>query len=127
MNRSGFTLIEVVVALVLLAFGMLALQSGVLRLVHEVGSDTRSTEALQLVLDRAALVRSDPRYELLESRYSATETDPTGAAGLVRVTDIQRTRDSTANGITDYKRITITVSGSGLSLPVSRTFSVGAP
>ena len=127
MNRRGFTLVEVVVALVLLAVGMLAVQSAVLQLVHRATQDSRAAVAAQLASDRLELVRADPRYDLLSARYSATETDVAGNVGLTRKTDILHVRDSTAKGITDYQRVTVTVSGRGLSAPIVRTGTVGAP
>jgi prepilin-type N-terminal cleavage/methylation domain-containing protein len=127
MNRRGFTLVEVVVALVLLAFGMLAVQSAVLQLVRRVGEDSRASLAAQLIDDRLELIRADPRFDLLQSRYQGTETDPSGNTGLTRQTAVLHVRDSTARGITEYQRVTVTVSGSGLLAPVSRTVSVGAP
>ena len=127
MKRQGFTLVEVAVALVILAAGMLTLQSALVRMLHQTTVDTRADVALQLVKDRIDLVRIDPQYDSLEARYAATETSPGGMLGLSRVTNIARTRDSTAAGITDYKRITVTVSGKGLQKPLARTVTVGAP
>ncbi len=77
--------------------------------------------------DRLELVRTDPQYDSLETRYARTETNAGGVAGLTRITTIVRTRDSTSVGISDYKQVTVTVSGNGLSGPIARTVSVGAP
>ncbi len=126
-NRHGFTLLEVAVALVLLAAGLLTLQSALLRLMHQSTLDTRADVALQLVKDRLDLVRTDPQFDSLEARYVASETNAGGILGLSRVTVIAHQRDSTAQGITDYKKITVTVNGSGLSRAVARTVTVGAP
>ncbi len=46
MNRRGFTLIELMISLVLLAFGIMAVQSATVRLVHQVTVDTRADAAL---------------------------------------------------------------------------------
>lgn len=127
MNRRGFTLVEVAVSLVILAVGMLTLQSALVRMLHQTTVDTRADVALQLVKDRIDLVRIDPQYDSLNARYAATETNAGGVAGLTRVTSILRTRDSTAAGITDYRRVTVTVSGRGLAKPIARTVTVGAP
>ncbi len=127
MNRRGFTLIELMISLVLLAFGILAVQNATVRMVHQVTVDSRADAALQLVKDRLELVRTDPQYDSLETRYNRTETSPGGVAGLTRITNIVRTRDSTAAGISDFKQVTVTVSGNGLSGPIARTVSVGAP
>ena len=127
MDRRGFTLVEVAVALVILAAGMLTLQSALVRLMHQTTVDTRADVALQLVKDRIDLVRVDPQYDSLNTRYAGTETNAGGVPGLSRVTNIVRTRDSTALGITDYKQITVTVSGRGMAKPLARTVSVAAP
>ncbi len=125
--RRGFTLVEVIVSLVLLAVIVLTLQGAAVRLLHQSGTDTRTTTALQLVEDRFALIEADPGYATLETKYNGSEPDVGGNAGLTRSTSIVQTRTRVGSKYVDYKRVTVTVSGSGLSAPISRTVTVGAP
>ncbi len=132
-ERPGFTLIEVIVSMVLLAAGVLLLQTAVVRMLHQVGGDTRLTTALQLVDDRLNQIQTDPQYDSLVARYNAqTESNAGGNTGLTRVTAIVIRRDSNVVGgqflgITDWRKVTVTVSGTGLSAPISRTVTMAAP
>lgn len=125
--RPGFTLVEVMISLVLLAVIVLTLQGAAVRLLHQSGADTRTTTALQLVEDRFALIEADPSYATLETKYNGSEADVGGNVGLSRRTSIAQTRTRVGSKYVDYKRVTVTVSGSGLPAPISRTVTVGAP
>ena len=133
-DRRGFTLVEVVVSLILLAAGIMTVQLAVVRMAHQVNSDTRTLTAVQLAGDRLELIRADPQYTNLASTYDNSpsgEANVGGNTGLTRVTRVVAHRDSTrdVNGvhITDYTQITVTVTGTGLPVPVSRTVTVGSP
>ena len=135
MNRKGFTLVEVVVALVLLACGIMAVQSAVVRLVHQVNMDTRVQTAVQLAEDRLELVRVDPQYVNLHATYDNSptgEVNVAGVTGLTRVTTTVAHVDTITDAsgskhVSDYTRITVLMKGSGLLVPISRTVTVGAP
>ncbi len=126
-SRQGFTLVEVLTSLVLLAVIVLTLQTAAVQLLHQSSTSTRSTTALQLVEDRFALVEADPSYATLEATYNGTEANAGGNAGLTRTTSIAQTRTRVGSKYVDYKRVTVTVSGTGLPAPISRTVTVGAP
>jgi prepilin-type N-terminal cleavage/methylation domain-containing protein len=74
MSDSGFTLIEILVAMVLLGFAVLGAQAVLTdRLIGDVGrEDTRAT-GRQLVEDRLQLVHVEPSYTELEARFEAAE------------------------------------------------------
>ena len=84
-------------------------------------------QLLQLVEDRIDLIRTDPAYDSLNTKYAGTENTIPGWSTLQRRTLLTRTRDSTAAGITDFYTVTVTVSGKGLRSGVRRTIVVGAP
>jgi len=126
-SRGGFSLIEVITSLVLLAVIILALQTAALKLLHQSSTDTRTTTALQLVQDRFALIEADPNYASLEATYNATEPNAGGNTGLTRTTSIAQSRTRVGTKYVDYKRVTVTVSGTGLPAPLARTVTVGAP
>ena len=64
---------------------------------------------------------------MLESRYEAVESTLASHPGLTRTTVIARTVDTTATGLLDYLRVTVSVDGAGLRSPVARTVVVAAP
>lgn len=126
-NRNGFSLVELVVALVLLMIVFLALQGTGARYAHNVVVANRSATAIELAEGRIEEMRMHPDYPSLASTFAGTETDPEGVTGLTRVTTVTQTTDSTASGMVDYKTVTVSVSGSGLPSPVSRTIILAAP
>jgi prepilin-type N-terminal cleavage/methylation domain-containing protein len=122
-DRRGFTLIEVVLALAILLAVMVGLVSMTGRTTHVAATSDRQEAAIQLATDRIEQVRTDPQYAKLDSVYVATEGSFPTLPGFTRTTQIVRT----TTGANDYKRITVTVSGPGLSAPVQRTVTVAAP
>src|SRR5690606_38479368 len=101
--RRGFTLVEVLVALVLISGVALTMGGAVARLSSSAARDGQEMRAVELVRERLASVAGDPAYAQLESRYNGTET---GAAldGFTRRTTIQRILQSvTGAGTLDYK------------------------
>ncbi|MBX3173458.1 MAG: type II secretion system protein [Gemmatimonadaceae bacterium] len=123
MSRRGFTLVEVVVALSILTVVMLALITLTLRTMHTSIIFDREQAALQLVTDRTDQILFDPRYDVLDSIYVGTENNFPTLDGLSRVTTFRHVVDS----INDYKKFTVTVSGSGMANPIARTITVAAP
>ncbi len=125
--REGFTLIELMVAVVLLVIVFTGLQGAAARYAHDVVTSDRSAVAIQLAEGRIARVRMHPDYATLDSIYGGTELDPDGQTGLERRTQVDHTSDTTAAGVVDYKTITVTVTGEGLPGPVARTIILAAP
>lgn len=121
--RRGFSLVEVVVALSILVGVVLALLTLTGRSMHIATIADREQAALQLVTDRTDLILADPRYAALDSLYAGTETSFPTLTGLTRTTTITTVDDSDNN----YKKITVRVSGEGLSNPVARTVTRAAP
>ncbi|NIS31450.1 MAG: hypothetical protein GWN73_14560, partial [Actinobacteria bacterium] len=91
------------------------------------GTIDRETAAAQIVEDRIERIRVEPGYASLSARYAESGTALPDHPGLARETVIARHRDSTATGITDFTRVTVTVDGTGLPRPVSRTVTVARP
>ncbi len=120
-RRAGFTLVEVMIALVILTIAALSLMRVTSRMIRGVTDDRTRTIASASADARIAEVRVWPTYSTLEAKYAGTETS-TPIPGLTRVTTIVRT-----GGIgqpNDFKRITVTVSGTGLNSPVTRTITI---
>ena len=124
-DDSGFTLIEVIVALTLLAVVLLGMTSATTALARTAATASRSTAALGLVQERITTIQADPAYAQLETRYRGTEPALDGFPGFTRRTSFDAVVDSLASGrVLDYKRVTVEVSGPSLPAPVSRTIAV---
>jgi general secretion pathway protein I len=121
MRSRGFTLIEVMIALVILTIAALSLMQVTARMIRSVTDDRTRTLAAASADARIAEVRAWPTYATLESKYAGTETN-TPATGLSRVTTIVRTGGVSQPN--DYKRVTVTVSGTGLTSSITRTVTI---
>ncbi|MEQ9569766.1 MAG: prepilin-type N-terminal cleavage/methylation domain-containing protein [Longimicrobiales bacterium] len=127
-RSGGFTLVEVTIALVILAVAVLgmAASAGVLGR-YSAEAEVRAL-AMQAVQDRISLVKVDPRYGELETLYAGSESDLPGLDGFTRTTTVTRVNQTVSGGGTlDYKVISVVVTGDVLSAPLSRRFTVGAP
>lgn len=121
-DQRGFTLIEVVIALVILSVVMLGLAGTTGALLVQAAEDDRQATAVQLVHDRVDAILTDPDYDGLEAEYSGTETDLDGNPELERTTTFVR-MDGGDDPV-DAKKVTVEVDGEGLTRPVSRTVVV---
>ncbi|HUE76755.1 MAG TPA: hypothetical protein VMM83_02345 [Longimicrobiales bacterium] len=126
-RRDGFTVVEILLALLLLSFVVLGFQAATGEIIHHSAQSDRELVAVQLVEDRLELIRLDPHYEQLESRYEGIEQDLAGFPGLTRTTAVVRTESTLATGVLDYFRITVAVEGGGLPDAIARTTVVAAP
>jgi prepilin-type N-terminal cleavage/methylation domain-containing protein len=120
--RAGFTLIEVVIALVILGLVVLAMSSSAGTLIRAASDDRRDTQAAASADERITKARQWPDYASLDTLDRVEANTP--QAGWTRTTDVTHV---TGSGNTDYKRITVTVSGNGLAHPVTRTITLAAP
>lgn len=125
-ERAGFTMVEVVVALMLMSIAVLGLQLVAAGMLRQTSASQIRLTAAQLAEDRIDLIKLEPIYANL-SNYVATETNITGFPKFTRETVLTARRDSTAAGVTDYKRITVSVTAPGLTTPIVRNITVGAP
>lgn len=125
-TRDGFTLVEVIIAILLLAMGVLGLQLVAATMVRNTSLSQTRLSAAQLAEDRIDVIKLEPMYANIAG-YAATETTLPGFPNFRRVTTVDEEYDSTAAGITDYKRITVAVSAPGLTTPILRVITIGAP
>jgi general secretion pathway protein I len=122
-SEQGFTLIEVLIAMVILTIAALSLMRMSGKMIRSVTDDRVRTLASASVDARIAEIRSWPTYSTLDTKYAGTEAN-TPLAGLSRVTTVVRTGGT--GQVNDYRRITVTVSGTGLSSAVTRTITMAA-
>jgi prepilin-type N-terminal cleavage/methylation domain-containing protein len=122
MNRRGFTLIEIMIALVILAIAILGMATATAQFMHVVTVGNTRAAATQLAQQRIEQVLMDPNYSAIDTAYGKTETNFPGMTGYVRITTIQWVKDSL-----DYKRITVRVIPPTGKDTVKRTVMVAAP
>ncbi len=127
-REDGFTLIETLVALVLLVSVILGLSLSAGRLgVISADADVDAA-AMQAVEDRLALIAMDQRYSDLSTLYTGTESGLPGLPGSTRVTTINHVQATdTAGKVLDYREISVKVSGGRLNRSFVRTIALGAP
>lgn len=126
-NREGFTIVEILLAVVLLSFVVMGFQAVTGEIIHLSAQNTRESVATQLVEDRLEMIRIYPGYDHLAQEFAGTEV-MAQAPGLTRTTVVQALADTLMMaGIAHYTRITVTVSGTGLRAPISRTIALAAP
>lgn len=121
-NRDGFTLVEVIVAMVILGFVLVGMV-GTSGFLATIGRADRQAAANELAEDRVEQVKMDPRYTKLDSLFAGTESSFPTLPGYTRTTTIVQV---TASG-QDYKMVTVSVNGPGLPAPSKRTVIVAAP
>ena len=127
-REAGFTLIEIVIALLILTVAVLGLAVSTGRILEPTGDAEVEYVALAAVEDRIAEMSLDPRYTLLDSIYGGTETGLTGLAGMTRTTTVTRSQETlSGGGVLDFQTIHVAVSGGRLKEPVSRSLGMGAP
>ena len=125
-GRGGFSLIEVMVALVILGIVMMGLQAMMTdRLLRTMGAETRWSTASQLAKERLAQVQLDPGYNMLETRYGGVESPVAGAPLFTRSTTIVRSARPAEDG--DYKTVTVRVWAASMEDTVAQTTIVAAP
>ena len=119
-NRSGMTLIEVIVAMVLLTGAMLSMGAFIARYANVSGTVQRRIEANEFVADRLEEVKGALKYSVIESVFAKTEPSITGHPGLTRQTLVTHTGGA-APSLYDYKTVTVIVNGPGLKTPSKKT------
>jgi prepilin-type N-terminal cleavage/methylation domain-containing protein len=124
-DRRGFTLLEVLIALVILGFVILGAQATLTgRMVSDVGVQEVRSRATQLAMDRLHLIQADPAYATLPDRYAGTETSLPGAPGFTRITSFSVTPLA---GGQEYRTVTVTVTAPRLPRSVARTVIIASP
>lgn len=126
-HRAGFTLVEIVIAILILTVAVLGLASSTSSMLAPTADAEIEFIALQSVEDRLALIGLDPRYAVLDSLYAGTDS-VLGVPGAARTTAFTRTQTSgSGSKVIDYWTVVVTASGGRLANAVSRKLVIGAP
>jgi len=116
MKKNGMTLIEVLMALVILGVAMLGLGTFVGKFVRGTSENAVLSTASDLVVDRLEIVKGAASYAAVDA-FVGSETLAAPYAGFLRTTQVQRVGEV----LEDYKAVTVSVTGPGLTVPVKKT------
>ena len=127
MNNRGFTMVEMIISLVILAFAIVGLSATTGRLARVAVEAENRALALQAVEDRISRIRLHPVYPALDSVFTEDGAEIPGLPEYQRSTSLTRIIEpgQEEGKYVDYTRITVTVTGPGLPEPVSRTVAIG--
>lgn len=119
-HRSGFTLIEVMIAMMITAVVTLGMGAFMAQFIRSVGVANVTATAHELVADRLEVVKGATRYSAIDSIYAGTESAIPGYAGFKRTTLVTRVGGLPPD-LYDYRIVTVVVSGRNLLRPVKKT------
>lgn len=125
MRRAGYTLIEVMLAIVVLAVVLMSLARYTGSLLHTVSTSSARTTAAEVARERIELVKADPSYLTLAASWGGAQTGFPGYAAMQRTTTVQRITG--VNPPRDYTIITVRVTEPTMGAPVNVTTIVGRP
>lgn len=126
-SERGVTLIEVIVAMVILTGVLLGMAVFAAKFTRAVAQSDVRTVAVNLAQQRIAEIRASPNYSGLETAYNGTETSISGFTGYTRVTTISRTGGPRPTFTNDFKTVTVTLTAPGVSGTIKKTIIVAAP
>jgi prepilin-type N-terminal cleavage/methylation domain-containing protein len=118
-DHRGFTLIEVIIAMVILLTVIAAMATATGGFVRSVSEDDYRAAAVQLADDRIQAIEMDPNYNGLGA-YAVVENAFPTLVGYTRTTSVNRI---TANG-QNHTIVSVVVNGPGLVRPVERTTTI---
>ena len=122
--RTGFTMVEVIVASVILGTALLAMAGFTIRYQQVDSSARMVSKAQQAANERLERVRSAQPYLSLDT-MATTESSLAGYPGFTRVTQVTRIGGGAADTV-DYRIVTVRVTTPGIARTVSKTSTVGA-
>src|SRR3954470_10326453 len=125
MSRRGFTLIEVMLAVVLLATMVVSVARYTGQFLHTVSTSTVRTVAAEVARERISLVDMDPSYTTLAAVWAGTQTGFPGYPNMRRVTTVSRITGTTPPR--DYTVVTIRVTEPTMGQAIDVTTVVAQP
>ena len=125
MRRSGFTLVEMLLAIVILAIilGSVARYTG--QYLHTVTTSTTRTAAAEIARERIGLVDMDPSYTTLAAVWAGTEIGFAGYPSMTRVTTVSRVTGVAPQS--DFTIVTVRVTEPTMGAPINVTTVVASP
>jgi prepilin-type N-terminal cleavage/methylation domain-containing protein len=125
MNRRGFSLIEVMLAVVILAVVLVSLARYTGQFLHTVSTSSARTVAAEVARERISLVDQDPSYTTLAATWAGTQTGFHGYPMMQRVTTVSRITGNAPPR--DYTVVTVRVSEPTMGQAIDVTTVVAQP
>ena len=124
-RRSGFTLVEMLLSIVILAIilGSVARYTG--QYLHTVSTSTTRTAAAEVARERIGLVDMDPSYATLPATWAGTQIGFPGYPDMTRVTSVSRITGAVPQR--DYTIVTVRVTEPTMGAPIDVTTVVASP
>ncbi len=119
MNRRGFTLIEVMMATVILAIVLMSTGRFSARFIHTLAISQAQMTAAEIATEQIEMISTDPSYTTLGARWTGTLTGFPGYPRMARQTIVQRITGTTPPR--DYTVVTVLVTEPTLTTPVRLT------
>ncbi len=121
-GRAGFTLVEVVVAMLILGSALLGMALFVSGMAHSATDSRLIGTANELAADRIETIKTSTSYATLGADFQGTETSIPGGdyAGFTRRTIIKHVGGSPTDSV-DYTVVTVLVSDPAISDTVRKT------
>jgi prepilin-type N-terminal cleavage/methylation domain-containing protein len=119
--RRGFTLVEVIVSIALLAGVMLGFATFTQRMAHGSSVASQRSSESDLAVDRLETIKALTDYSAIDA-YAVTEPSITGYPGLSRQTYVRRTQSTAA----DHKTVTVVVRQTTLGDSVVKSTVISA-
>ena len=125
MRRYGFTLIELMLAIVILTIVLTGVARYTAQFMHAVSTSTTRTTAAQVATERIELVKADPSYLSLATIWDQSQTGFPGYPNMTRTTTVSRITGNVPQR--DYTVVTVRVTEPTMISPVNVTTVVGRP
>ncbi|MDQ2890359.1 MAG: prepilin-type N-terminal cleavage/methylation domain-containing protein [Gemmatimonadota bacterium] len=124
-NRKGMTLIEVMMAITILAIATMSIAGFMGKFTRIVAlSDVKNT-ANELASQRLEQIKNAPRYSAIDTLYPGTQALGVPYVGYNRQTLVTHTGGGPSD-LYDYKTVTVIVSNSRIATPIKRTTMIAA-
>ncbi len=127
-TRRGMTLIEVIVAVVILSGAMLGLANFVRQFQHTTSDTSSQTLASDLATTRLEAIKGDRVYATLVSNYNGvveTFTSDPVYYGFTRTTTATRCA-ACPTSTNDYVTVTVAITGNSLPATMKKTTIIAA-
>jgi prepilin-type N-terminal cleavage/methylation domain-containing protein len=125
MDRRGFSLIEVMLAVTILAIVLVSVARYNGQFLHTVSISTVRTVAAEVARERISLVDMDPSYTTLAATWAGTQTGFPGYPRMTRVTTVSRITGNVPPR--DYTVVTVRVSEPTMGPAIDVTTVVAQP
>ncbi|MGH7668840.1 MAG: type IV pilus modification PilV family protein [Gemmatimonadaceae bacterium] len=122
-RRGGFTLVEVVVAMLILGSALLGMALFVSGMAHSASDSRLLGTANELAADRIETIKTSTSYATLATDFQGTETSIPGSdyTGFTRQTIIKHLGGSSPSDSVDYMVVTVIVFNPAISDTVRKT------